>query len=185
MSSTMVSIAQKLHGELDDLIQSVSTVEGQQSSLHGIEEQLWTAMLRLGRELLQMHLECRYEAEEVHDQMQVNGESYRYERASERDYVSLFGEVQVKRAYYLKAGQGGVCPLDATLSLPERRYSDSVQERLSALNVWLPQGQRLALMERFLGLKIPKGSLQSSAYDQGQYVVAYYQQHPVRGKPAA
>jgi hypothetical protein len=184
MPSTTVSLAQKLQRELDGLIQRVSTVEGEPSSVHAIEEQLWKAMLGLGRELLQLHLEARYEAEVVHDWVSVNGVEDEYQRTSQRGYVSLFGEVQVKRAYYLNAAQGGVCPLDAALSVPERCYSDSVQERLSELNVWIPQAQSLALMERFVDLKIPKGSLQSSVRDQGQSVERYYQQRPVGPTPA-
>jgi hypothetical protein len=38
-------------------------------------------------------------------------------------------------------------------------------------------------MERWLGLKIPKGSLQSSASDQALYVEEYYQQHEVVPAP--
>jgi len=109
--------------------------------------------------------------------------SYRYERHSVRGYVSLFGEVRVERAYYLSAEAGGLCPLDAVLSLPERSYSDSVQERLSEVNVWVPQDHSLALFERWLGLKIPKGSLQSSVSEQALYVEDYYAQHQVAPAP--
>jgi hypothetical protein len=184
MSSTLDNIAQKLHGELDAIIQQVSTVEGVPSSVYEMEEQLWVRMLGLGRHLMQMHFEAQYEAEVVHDQVIVEGVGYAYERSSQRAYVSLFGEVTVKRAYYLNAAQGGVCPLDAKVSLPERCYSDSVQERLSAINVWVPQAQSLALMARFLGLQIAKGSLQSSLSDQAQYVDSYYQQRPTTATPA-
>jgi hypothetical protein len=59
-----------------------------------------------------------------------------------------------------------------------------VQERLSEINVWIPQEQSLALMERWLGLKIPKGSLQSSSSQQALYVEDYYEQHPVGPAPA-
>jgi len=183
MSSTLASIAQKLHKELDDLIQNASIVEEMPSSVHAIEEQLWVGMLGLGRELLQLHFEARYEAEVVHDWVSVEGEWYAYQRTSHRGYVSLFGEVQVKRAYYLNTAQGGVCPLDAVLGLPERCYSDSVQERLSGLNVWVPQAHSLALMERFLGLKIAKRSLQSSLSDQAHWVDSYYQQRAVSMTP--
>src|ERR1022692_1290630 len=113
MSSTIESITQQLHGELDDLIHKVSKVEGVTSSVHETEEQLWVGMLALGRGLMQLCFEACSEAEVVHDRVEVNGVSYDYERPSQRAYVSLFGEVQVKRAYYLNAAQGGVCPLDA------------------------------------------------------------------------
>jgi hypothetical protein len=93
--------------------------------------------------------------------------------------------VRVKRAYYLNAALGGLFPLDAALSLPERSYSDSVQERLSAMNVWVPQAESLKLWESWLGVKVPKGSLQSSVEEQAAYVADYYQQHSVEPIEAA
>ena len=165
MSSMIASIAQKLHGELDGLINRVSQVGEGQPSVHETEEQIWQGILHLGRGLMELRMDAVSEAEEVQDVVERNGISYHYERQRERGYVSLFGEVRFKRAYYLNAECGGMCPLDAVLSMPERCYSDSVQERLSEVNVWVPQPQSLALVERWLGLKIPKGSLQASASD--------------------
>ncbi len=133
---------------------------------------------------MQLCFETGSEAEKITESVEVNGVSYVYERVSQRAYMSLLGEVQVKRADYLNARQGGVCPLDAQQSLPAGCYSDSVQERLSELNVWVPQAHSLALVERWLGLKIPKGSLQSSLSDQARYVSDYYQQRPMPTSPA-
>lgn len=183
MTSKSASIGQRLHGELDALISRMSQVDGAQPSAHETEEQLWQGMLVLGRELMQLRFEAYREAEVVQDAVEVSGVSYRYKWSSERRYVSLFGEVRIKRAYYLSEEYGGVCPLDAALSLPERCYSDSVQERLSELNVWVPQDYSLALVERWLGLKIAKGSLQQSASDQALYVEDYYRQRPVWAAP--
>ena len=184
MSSNSESIAQRLHEELDELIRRVSQVEGKQPSVHETEEQLWAGILGLGRGLMQLRFEACSEAEVIQDAVEVNGASYDYQRPSGRAYVSLFGEVMVQRAYYLNAERGGLWPLDAALSLPERRYSDSVQERLSEVNVWIPQEQSLGLMERWLGLKIPKGSLQNSSSEQALYVEDYYEQRQVGPAPA-
>jgi hypothetical protein len=183
MASQSESIAHRLHGELDELIGQVREVEGQQPSVHATEEQLWRGMLALGQGLMQLRFEACREAETIQAAVEVNGVSYAYQRQSGRAYVSLFGEVRVVRAYYLNAERGGLCPLDAALSLPELSYSDSVQERLSEVNVWIPQEQSVALMERWLGLKIPKGSLQSSSSQQALYVEDYYEQRPMGPAP--
>lgn len=177
------SIAQRLHTKLDELIQDMQEVEGKAESLHETEERLWQSMLKLGRELLQLRLVACREAEVVEDEIEVNGECYAYQRRNGRVYVSLFGKVQVERAYYLSEEYGGLCPLDAALSLPELSYSDSVQERLSELNVWMPQEQSVGLMERWLSLKVPKGSLQSSSSQQSLYVEDYYEQHHIGPTP--
>jgi hypothetical protein len=141
-------------------------------------------MLALGRGLMQLRFEACSAAEGRQDAIEVEGVCYAYQRQSSRAYVSLFGEVRLSRAYYWNSEYGGVCPLDATLSMPGRRYSDSVQERLSEMNVWIPQDHSLALFERWLGLKIPKGSLQSSVSEQALYVEDYYAQHVVPAAPA-
>ena len=184
MSSNTESIAQRLHGELEGLIRQVSQVDSSQPSIHETEEQLWSGMLALGRGLMQLRFEACRDAEVIQDAIEVKAVRYAYQRQSGRAYVSLFGEVRVERAYYWNPEYGGLCPLDAMLSLPERRYSDSVQERLGELNVWMPQDNSLALFERWLGLKIPKGSLQSSVSEQALYMEDYYVQQPVVPAPA-
>jgi hypothetical protein len=184
MSSHNESIGHRLHGELDGLIGQVSQVDGVQPSIRETEEQLWVGMLALGRGLMQLRFEACRAAEVSHDEVEVKEVRYAYQRQSGRAYVSLFGEVRVERAYYWHAEYGGLCPLDARLSLPERRYSDSVQERLSEVKVWVPQDHSLALFERWLGLKTPKGSLQSSASEQALYMEDYYAQQPVAPAPA-
>lgn len=183
MPSNSESIAERLRDELNTLISWVSKVTDTQSSVHETEEQLWVGMLALGRGLMQLRFEACYEAEVVADVLNVNGVRYDYQRRSQRAYVSLFGEVQVKRAYYLNGECGGLCPLDAVMSLPARSYSDSVQERLSELNVWVSQDHSLVLLARWLGLKIPKGSLQSSVSEQAAYLDDYYAQHAAHSTP--
>lgn len=184
MSSEQESIAQRLHGELDVLIRQVSQVEGRQPCIRDTEEQLWAGMLALGRGLMQLRFEACRAAEVRQDRIEVQGMTYDYQRQSSRAYVSLFGEVRLERAYYWNPEQGGVCPLDAALSMPARCYSDSVQERLSEVNVWVPQDHSLALFERWLGLTIPKGSLQNSTSEQALYVEDFYAQHVVPAAPA-
>jgi hypothetical protein len=133
---------------------------------------------------MQLRFEAVSAAEVRQDWIEVEGIAYDYRHQSSRAYVSLFGEVRVERAYYWNSEDGGVCPLDATLSMPARCYSDSVQERLSDVNVWVPQEDSLGLFERWLGLKIPKGSLQNSLSEQALYVEDYYEQHGVPAAPA-
>ena len=183
MSSDSESIAHRLHRELEGLIRQVSQVEDAQPSIRDTEEQLWAGMLALGRGLMQLRFEACRAAEVRQDQIEIQGIFYDYQHQSSRAYVSLFGEVRLERGYYWNPEYGGVCPLDATLSMPARCYSDSVQERLSEVNVWVPQEPSLTLFERWLGLKIPKGSLQNSIGEQALYVEDYYMQHVVATAP--
>ena len=99
MSSNKESIAQQLHGKLDEFINTLSEVQGAQPSVHDTEEQVWDGMLVLGRGLMQLRFEACYEGEVIQDTLEVDGAEYAYQRDSERAYVSLFGAVRVKRAY--------------------------------------------------------------------------------------
>src|SRR3954447_19232226 len=118
MTSNSESIAQRLHEELDDLISQVSRPGGQRQSAHTAEEQLWAGMLGLGRGLMQLCFTAQHEADVIQDEVEVNGVRYGYRGSRQRGYVSLFGEVQVERAYYWSVEGGGQCPLDGALSLP-------------------------------------------------------------------
>lgn len=137
-----------------------------------------------GRGLLQLRFEACRTGEGRPDGIEVQGIAYDYQRQSSRAYVSLFGEVRLERAYYWKPEQGGIGPLDAALSMPERCSSASVQEWLSEVNVWVRQDHSLALFERWLGIKISQGSLQNSLGEQALYVEDYYAQHIVPAAPA-
>jgi hypothetical protein len=132
---------------------------------------------------MQLRFEACSAAEVRQDEIEVQGIHDAYQRQSSRAYVSLFGEVRLERAYYWNSEDGGVCPLDGVLSMPRRRYSDSVQERLSEMNVWVPQDHSLALLARWLGLKIPKGSLQGSVGEQALYMEDYDAQQVVPPAP--
>ena len=84
MSTDCESIAQRLHGELEGLIQQVSQVEGAQPSIRDTEEQLWAGMLALGRGLMQLRFEACSTAEVRPDQIEVQGIVYDYQRQSSR-----------------------------------------------------------------------------------------------------
>jgi hypothetical protein len=141
-----------------------------------IEGQLWWHMLALGRLLLQLFLASRSAEEERQAVYVSDGVNYPYEGDRPRRYVSLFGEVRVWRAYYWLKGHGGHCPLDKTLSLPERCFSDWVQDRLAELSVTRPYDEAVALLSRWLALDLSKRSAEAIDADHTEYMRAYYEQ---------
>ena len=176
MSANSDSIAQRLRRELDGWIEYVQKGAEAIGSAGQVEAKLWQGMLEMGRGLLQVYFSRASEQEVIHDRLEKSEGSYAYRGPSQRGDVSLFGKVEVERAYYWNGEGGGLCPLDAALSLPARSYSTCVQERLSEVSVWVPEAQSVALYERWQGVKIPKGSLQSSLSEQAAWVDAYYAQ---------
>jgi hypothetical protein len=175
MSSNTNSIAEEIREEVEGLIKRVMR-EGEEQTADQVERSLWEGVLRIGRGLMQLFFTVRSEREEKQKEWEVDGQKYDYMGRVKRDYVSVFGGVEVKRRYYWKEGQGGQHPLDAELSLPERSYSDYVQELIEALEVWVPQEKSLDLIKSTFGLNIPKRMLQVSSAEHARYVGDYYEQ---------
>lgn len=178
MSPTSTSIAEDARNELENLLDFVMSDEQEQQTAYHTERHLWKGVLLLGRLLMQLFFTVHSEREERHKKIEVEGEYLIYSGQPGRQYVSLFGVVEDKRHHYWKRGQGGVHPLDAELSIPQRIYSDCVQELLTAMEVWIPQDHTLDLLASWFDLTIPKKSLQASAADQSDYMEDYYAQRP-------
>lgn len=183
MSPTSESIAENVREEVETLLGMVMNDGQERPTADQVERHLWRGLLALGRMLMQLFFTVCSEREARHKAIEVEGGRYAHMGQPSRQYVSLFGEVEVKRHYYWSQGVGGRYPLDAELSLPERIYSDCVQEMMSAIEVWVPQDNTLGLIDQFFGLSMAKGSLQGSAADQATYVTAYYDQRSAPETP--
>jgi hypothetical protein len=184
MSLTSTSIAENTRNELESLLDFVMSDEHEQQTAYLAERHIWKGVLLLGKLLMQLFFTAHSEREERHKSLEVAEDLLIYSGQPSRQYVSLFGLVELKRYHYWKKGKSGIHPLDAALSMPDRIYSDCVQALLSALEVWIPQDQTLDLLSRWFDLSIPKKSLQDSAADQAEYMATYYAQHPPVETPA-
>jgi hypothetical protein len=105
---------------------------------------------------------------------EVDHVSYPYVGQRNRRYVSLFGEVSVNRGYYWLKGVGSRCPLDEVLSLPERSFSDWIQQRLSELTLTMPYEDAVDIWSRWLGLSLSKRSSEQLNTDHADYTLDYY-----------
>ena len=120
------SIPKNIQSQMETLIEIASGVSNEDQTADGVERELWRNLLQMGQQLMQLFFNKREADEERQRVYEVDGVVYPYRGQRQRDYVSLFGEVTVGRAYYWKKGEGGQFPLDEALSLPERCFSDFV-----------------------------------------------------------
>jgi len=169
------SIAQDIRAEVEELIEMVSGESSQAKTAYEIEGQLWWRMLGLARQLLQLFFVMREKQEVRHQTVEVESLRYGYVGQRKRRYVSLFGEVCVRRACYWCRGEGSHYPLDAALSLPARSFSDWVQERVSELSLLMPYAETIGICASWLGLDLPKRSAEHIHGDHGVYMRAYYE----------
>lgn len=174
MSFTSI-VAQEIRAEVEGLIELVSQEGEASQTAYEIEGMLWWKILALGRMLLQLFFATQTASEEKKSSAEVDGVSYAYVGQRERQYMSLFGAVTVKRAAYWLKGHAMRFPLDEQLSLPERSYSDWVQERMGELTVIMTYEESVSIFSSWLGWELPKRSSQQINADHAGDVSVYYE----------
>jgi len=141
------------------------TREGLSLELHEVEAELFRMLLALGRMLLELFLRSVGTGHMGRTTTLADGSVLRYRRTSPKKYLSVFGEVVIMRAYYLKDGGKGVFPLEAQLNLPKRMYSYLLQKWMTRWAVKTTYEGAVATLEDFLGLDLAHRPIQRVARD--------------------
>ena len=170
---------------IEDLIKRARGEKRETVTAYQMEKDLWWQMLEVGRQLMQLFFAAHSENEEQKAEIERDGAVYRYQGQRQRGYVSLFGKVAVRRRAYWKRGTGSVFPLDEALSLPERQYSDWVQEMVGELSVKQAYEEAVAWMTKWLPIPQPKRSAQQIVADHAALVERYYEQQEAPAAAAA
>ena len=151
-------------GEFNKVIDLV-TREALDREIHVVEGEIFRMLLRLGRILLELFL-CSVGTGCVGQTVTMeDGSVLRYRRDSPRKYLSIFGQVSIVRAYYLKDGAKGVFPLEAQLNLPKRMYSYLLQKWMTLWGVRTTYKGAVETLEEFLGLDLAHRPIQRVAQD--------------------
>ena len=156
-----VSCAEELVGAVEHFNEVVSFLESEETGLleHGdVEKQLFEKGTETLRRLYQGHLNLRARREERYESVIGSDQVERtHKRAGcERDLMTLFGEVQVRRLGYGGRGIDGLFPLDAELNLPTDKFSHGLHERVAFEVVKGSFELASASVERTTGGKVAK-----------------------------
>lgn len=133
--ATMYATEEKfatLNHQFEDLKKEVTTMARQQMPIHLREQAIFRRLLDMGRLFLQESIQ---QSGPTHDREQApttTGHRLPYKGTSSRWYVSIFGEIKIKRARYLQPSGRYHYPLDARLELPRSKYSYLLQKWLEA-----------------------------------------------------
>jgi hypothetical protein len=166
----------QLRADFEQLLALVTGPEAHTATLDQMERSLFRQVLRLGFKLLQLFVLTRVGAESHAARVSREGTVLPYHSQKPKEYFSIFGKLTFERAYFYAPGQGGECPLDAALSLPERCYSDLLMESAELLGVEGAYGKGLQVVARLLGLNVPELALETAVAEHSQLVKAYYAQ---------
>lgn len=143
--------------------------------LNAAESHLFGQVLRLGRAMLQELVTIRAERQVPPTVKLAEGQEVGYHDHRSYRYVSIFGEVEVNRAYYWSAGVG-VAPLDAELSRPRRCYSSRLTQWALRLSVVEPFESSVDWLAEQLGVTVPKRMVEAMSVEAAADVRAFYEQ---------
>jgi len=158
--------------EFRSLMSYVRGPESRSATAYEAEQHVFRALLALGVRLLAVFFAVRAQASAA-QQAPATPHSWR-----STIYLSVFGPLVVRRAYYWSAATRGSCPLDAELSLPARRYSDLLRDWLEFALTSEAYDQAVAFLERILGFSLAKHALERLAAEDAADVAAFYDQKP-------
>jgi hypothetical protein len=176
MSFNSSQMIHQLRADFEQLLALVTGPEAHTATIDQMERSLFRQVLRLGFKLLQLFVMMRVEAEGHTRLVRQDGAVLAYHSQKPRDYFSIFGKLTFERAYFYARGQGGQCPLDEALSLPERCYSDLLMESAELLGVEGAYSKGLQVVARLLGLNLAELALETAVAEHSQMVKAYYAQ---------
>jgi hypothetical protein len=179
MSSNSAHIVHQIHQDFKDLIEYVTGEESQTRTVHEVELTLFRRLLALGAQLLylffvQRAADCPPGPVSAPDGTRLTNQGKR--RTS---YFSIFGKVRFRRHYFHAAGQEGICPLDADLSLPPHCYSDLLRDFAEYSTTTESYGESNRILKHILGLSISKQALETAVEEDAVDVEAFYEQKAV------
>jgi len=150
-----------------------------------VERGLWQSLLALGHTLLAGYVEG-VGVGDVGETLSYEGrELKRLESPHERRYVSVFGELTVKRHVYgsRETQKHEVIPTDAVLSLPASDFSSLLQEWDQSFCVQNSYAESQQTVQRILGLGQSVRSLEQMSVSMAAGVAEFRQSQPA--PPAA
>lgn len=159
----------------EELLKEVT--EPKSETLDAVERGTFGGMMEVGRLLLEGRLEAEAARDQAAEVVGPGGQKLPYHSRKAVTYRSVFGEVEVKRAFYWEKGAGeGHCPLDARLNLPARKDSYLLQEWALRMGVSESFDEIQGGLWELLRLEIPKRQLETYARDAGPAGRSFYEE---------
>ncbi len=170
----------KAKEKFDDMVAMIEKAVVTGERIDRVEQDLWDRMLQLGHTLLRGFVNAQGTGDLgptlEHEGRQLN----RLDDLYDRRYVSIFGELLIRRiAYGTRATQKlQVLPLDSRLGLPDSEFSNLLQDWDQSLCVQGSYSESRQTVQRILGTRQTIGSLETMSQKMGQEVRAFFAEQP-------
>lgn len=149
----------------------------QKMPLHEVERSMFRDLMEVGRQLLQKHVNDRGPGNVGPSVAMKNGDVLAYHSIKSRSYLSIFGEIDIARAYYWAYGKEGFFPLDAMLQLPRDRTSYLIEEWALADVAETTYDAAVSRLKTIFDITLWKGDLEKAAARVSRDAAPYYQTH--------
>ena len=149
-----------------------------EAKLEETENYIFKEVVKLGRALVQQAVTARTEEERIEPIEVEGGKVIPYHGQRRYRYVSIFGEIEVERAYYWSEEAGGVAPLDEKMGRPRRSYSSMLEEWVMRLSVVEPFEASVEWLNEKFGVKMPKRMAEVMSVEAAQDVREFYESPP-------
>jgi len=180
MSSNPDEIVAQMQQDFHQLIAYVR--DAQTRTATEVERTLFQRLLALGLQLLRLFFLTRA-ALRPPTPITTTGTPLPFHDRRPIDYFSVFGKLSFARHYFYHSDAGGLCPLDADLSLPARCYSDLLRDFLAYDSTDGAYRETSTTLERILGLSLSIQSLERVVAADACDVAAFYDQLPETAPP--
>ena len=174
MASNVEQTVHQLQHDFQTLMAYVTGPEAQSHTAYEVELTLFRRLLALGAALLRLFFVTRAAVRPSEPVTAPGGVCWAYHDQRPTTYYSVFGKVRFWRHYYTAAGQAGMCPLDAALSLPAHCYSDLLREWAAYGTTDASYRESQTVLERILGLSLSVQTLETCVADDAGDVATFY-----------
>lgn len=161
------------HSQFEGMLEYVSR-DAQDREIHEAEEGIFRRLMQLGLSLLALYL-AKKGIGKIGKFLQVGSTLFRSHGTKDKTYRSIFGLLEVRRAYYYLKGKGGACPLDAELNLRPDGYSRLLCKWANFLSIKQAFGKVSEFFEKFLGRQIWTGPLEKLSRTAAEDAEAFRQ----------
>lgn len=170
----------KSQDEFDQVLEFVRHATRKGMALDQVERGLWPRLLALGHAMLEGFVEAQGTGD-LGPAIEHEGRPLRrLEQTHDRRYVSIFGELNIRRHVYgtRETRKHELAPLDARLNLPEGEFSYVLQDWDQHLCVKGPYGEARETVQEILGLGQSVRSLEAMNLSMSRQVESFRQSQP-------
>lgn len=174
--------SETLHRKVEEIIELIGVSVDDRVAVHEVEQRLWQRVLKIGRDAMQMFFDLHGDGDEGERVTLADGRQVsRLQRLHWRAYLSVFGEFELWRTVYgTREGQKiEHVPLDASLQLPQSKFSYLLQDWDQSTTLEMPFNQVSTLMEKILGLGQSVHSLERCGRHLAVDVPAFWEAQPI------